>query len=61
MRLADGQTSNEGRVEVCINRRWGTICGFFEPWDLTIWGPQEARVTFRQLGYKCKVSLLPYT
>ena len=27
IRLADGSTDREGRVEVCVDGRWGTVCG----------------------------------
>ena len=44
IRLVGGTLPNEGRIEVCLNRRWGTVCsaGFFNV---------DARVACRQLGY----------
>ena len=47
IQLAGGQSSNEGRVEVCINGVWGTVCDDY-------WDTIDARVVCRQLG-------LPYT
>ena len=44
VRLADG---DEGRVEICISDQWGVICD-------TYWGPSEALVTCKQLGFNCK-------
>ena len=44
VRLADGVTEFEGRVEVCYNNRWGGICG--SSWALT-----QATVVCRQLGF----------
>ena len=26
LRLAGGNVDNEGRVEICLNNEWGTIC-----------------------------------
>ena len=45
VRLVDGSTPNEGRVEVCINQAWGTICGD------SYWGSDDANVVCGQLGY----------
>ena len=43
MRLADGASYLEGRVEICSNGEWGTICN--EAWNST-----ETDVVCRQLG-----------
>ena len=47
IRLVGGQSSYEGRVEICINAVWGSVCH-------NSWGSSDARVVCRQLG-------LPYT
>ena len=44
LRLAGGNIANEGRVEICINNVWGTVCDDF-------WGSADATVVCRQLGY----------
>ena len=44
IRLIGGTRPNEGRVEVCLNSRWGTVC------DNT-WGTVDANVACRQLGF----------
>ena len=44
VRLVGGSTEYEGRVEVCINRAWGTICD-------TNWLTQDSNVVCKQLGH----------
>ena len=44
MRLQDGTHTSNGRVEVCQDGIWGSVCS--SGWDL-----MDARVVCRQLGY----------
>ena len=53
VRLVDGSSSDEGRVEVCIQGEWGTI---YDHEYGDYWNRREAQVVCRQLGYEpgCK-------
>ena len=42
IRLLNGSTKYEGRVEICINNAWGTI---------THWDSNTAQTVCNQLGY----------
>ena len=43
IRLVGGSNDNEGRVEVCSNGAWGTVCSYH-------WTVNEADVVCKQLG-----------
>ncbi len=44
IRLTNGRIPSEGRIEICFNGHWGTIC--HDGWD-----SREARVVCREIGY----------
>ena len=44
VRLRNGDDESEGRIELCINHAWGTICGSY-------WASIDSNVVCRQLGH----------
>ena len=42
--MLDGNTTTEGRVEICYDNVYGTVCD-------DQWGPLDAAVACRQLGF----------
>ena len=53
VRLIDGYIKQEGRIEVCINQVWGSICN--KGWDKT-----DAHIVCQQLGYPEQGKLYTY-
>ena len=45
LRLSGGNQLNEGRVEICLDGYWGSVCS-------NGWDEQDALVTCRQAGYQ---------
>ena len=44
LRLVGSNIPNEGRVEICMDNVWGTVCD-------DLWSSTDATVVCRQLGY----------
>ena len=51
IRLRGGRSPLEGRVEIYLDREWGTI-------GVNGWGLEDANVTCRQLGFLTAISAL---
>ena len=45
VRLVDGPVESAGRLEVCVNQNWGTVCS-------RSWSSSDSKVLCRQLGYQ---------
>lgn len=45
MRFTDGASSREGRLEVCMDGYWGSVCGFG-------WSLANSLVACRNAGYE---------
>ena len=50
IRLVDGTTLQEGRLELCINSSWGTVC--HDNWGVRASTSDASHVVCRQLRYK---------
>lgn len=44
LRLVGGAVPNEGRVEICVNGKWGQVCD-------SNWTNIDASVVCQQVGY----------
>lgn len=44
IRLLGGQVPSEGRVEICVNKAWGTVCD-------DVWTTGDANVACKQAGF----------
>ena len=53
IRLEGGQTEYEGRVEMCLNKAWGTVCSNYNflTQSSWYWDSRESNVVCRQLGH----------
>ena len=61
VRLVDGQTPHEGKVEICLNGVWSSVCAEKYYWlHKEHWDIRDARVVCRQLGYYGR-ELFPYS
>ena len=63
--LVNGETVYEGRVEICINKVWGTVCSTNSTnfWSAFKWTSKDTNVVCRQLqhmglGMKYKINHL---
>ena len=52
VRLIDGLTPHDGRVEICLSGLWGSVCNY-------LWDARHAQVVCRQLGYDGRMLFCP--
>ncbi len=45
IRLVGGALLNEGRLEICLQRKWGTVCRHS-------WDSRESGIACEQLGFQ---------
>ena len=45
LHLVGGSSENEGRVEICYENQWGTVCD-------NGWSAEDVKVVCRQLGFQ---------
>ena len=55
VRLVNGEYETEGRLEICVNGKWGTVCNdywkYYYGRDVYGFDHDAATVVCRQLGY----------
>ena len=56
LKLVGGDSESEGRLEVCFNKRWGTVNG-------NGWTQIDTRVACKELGFpaQCMLNLTPFS
>ena len=54
VRLVDGPTMREGRVEMCYSEKWHSVCG--DTWSET---GNEANIACSTLGYSEMLGKIP--
>ena len=52
VRLVNGLTPHDGRVEICLSGLWGSVCN-------DLWDTQDAKVVCRQLRYNGRTFFFP--
>ena len=55
VRLRNGNHRHEGRIEICFNETWGTICNGINSYS---WNHSQADIVCKQLGYSQAGKLL---
>ena len=54
MKLVDGQTPSDGRIQVCVDGLWGSVCD-------SMWDSRDAVVLCRQLQYNgCEFEIVAF-